>query len=148
VQRAHRGVGIPGALGAVACKHLGQGVGVLGQMLQRHRTVLDKAHRFAVATQAHHDVEAGLAHFPQIFLCAVVHHLDHAAREPQVTHQGHQITQMREQWLLGFAAELHQQDGRGLTVVDVGRERRADGGRKRRVLQAQVDHGAIHQLHR
>ncbi len=40
-------------------------VGVFGQMLERHRAVLDEAHRLAVALEAHHDVEAGLAHLPQ-----------------------------------------------------------------------------------
>ena len=46
-------------------EHLGQRVGVFGQVLQRHGAVLDEAHRLAVALQAHHDVEAGLAHLPQ-----------------------------------------------------------------------------------
>ncbi len=39
-------------------EHLGQAVGVLGQMLERHRAVLDERHRLAVAFHRHHDVEA------------------------------------------------------------------------------------------
>ena len=72
MQGADRGMGIPGAVGAVAGEHLGQGCGIFRQMLQRHGAILDEADRLAVAFQAHHDVEAGLAHFPQIFLRRVV----------------------------------------------------------------------------
>ena len=56
-------------------EHLGQRVGVFGEVLQRHRAVLDEADRLAVALEAHHDVEAGLAHLPQALLRRVVGHL-------------------------------------------------------------------------
>ena len=95
MQGTHRRVRVPGALGAVTCKHLGERIGVVGQVLERHGTVFDEAHRFAVAAQAHHDVQTRLAHLPQILLCAVVHHLDHAAGQTQVAHQRHQIAQVR-----------------------------------------------------
>ncbi len=87
VQRAHRGMRVPGAARAVAREHLGQRVGVLGQVLQRHGAVFDEAHRLAVALQAHHDVQAGLAHFPQGLLRRLVGHLHHAAGQAQVAHQ-------------------------------------------------------------
>ena len=54
---------------------------------QRHRAVFDEADRLAVALQAHHDVQAGLAHLPQRLLRRLVDHLDHAAGQAQVAHQ-------------------------------------------------------------
>ena len=91
VQRADRGMGVPGAARAVAREHLGQRVGVVGQVLERHGAVLDEADRLAVALQAHHDVEAGLAHLPQVLLRRVVGHLDHAAGQAEVAHQLDQV---------------------------------------------------------
>ena len=87
MQGADRGMGIPGAVGAVAREHLGQRRGIFRQMLQRHGAILDEADRFAVALQAHHDVEAGLAHLPQILLRRVVLHFHHAAGQAQIAHQ-------------------------------------------------------------
>ena len=72
-------------------EHLGQRVGVVGEVLERHRAVLDEADRLAVALEAHHDVEAGLAHLPQVLLRRVVGHLDHAARQAEVAHQLDQL---------------------------------------------------------
>ena len=48
MKRAHRGVRIPGATRAVTAKHLSQPVGVLRKMLERNRTVLDKAHGLSI----------------------------------------------------------------------------------------------------
>ena len=68
VQAAHRGVRVPGALGAVLAEDLGQLRGVLGQVLERHRAVLDEGHRLPVALHRHHDVEPRLAHVPERLL--------------------------------------------------------------------------------
>ena len=76
VQRAHRGVRVPGAARAVAREDLGERVGVAGEMRERHRAILDEADRFAITLQAHHDVEPSLAHLPEILLQRVVDHLD------------------------------------------------------------------------
>ena len=64
VQGAYRGMRIPSAFGAMPFKNFCQGVGVFGQMHQRNSAVFNKAHRFAVALQAHHDVEACFTNFP------------------------------------------------------------------------------------
>ena len=146
MQSAHRGVGVPSAPAAVFAKHPGQGIGVLGQALQRHGAVLNEAHRFAVAAQAHHDVQARLAHFPQVFLRCIFHHLDHAAGQTQVAHQLHQLFDFVRD--VGFAGpgKLHQQHRLRHAAVDVRRQGGANGGRKGRVLQRQLDHGAVHQL--
>ena len=65
MQRADRGVRVPGAARAVLGEHLGQALRVVGEVLQRHGAVLDEGDRLAVALHGHHDVEPGLAHFPQ-----------------------------------------------------------------------------------
>src|SRR6185503_4781798 len=57
VQGADTGMRVPGAAGAVFPEHFGQPVGVFGQMLERHRAVLDERDRLAVAFHRHHDVE-------------------------------------------------------------------------------------------
>ena len=88
VQRAHRGMRVPGAVRAVPAEDLGERVGVVGQVLERNGAVLDEAHRFAVAFEAHHDVEGGLAHLPDLLLGDRVGHLDHASGRAEIAHQG------------------------------------------------------------
>jgi hypothetical protein len=85
----------------VLAEHLGQAVGVFGQVLQRHGAVFDEADRLAVALEAHHDVEAGLAHLPQVLLRRVVDHFDHAAGQAQVAHQFDQLPDFRRDVGLG-----------------------------------------------
>ena len=48
MQAADRSVGVPGAAGAVLLEHLGQPRGVVGEMLQRHRAILDEGDRLAL----------------------------------------------------------------------------------------------------
>jgi hypothetical protein len=86
VQGTDRGMGIPGAAGAVLREHRRQRVGVVGEVLERHRAILDEADRFAVALQAHHDVEPGLPHLPEAPLRRVVDYLDHAVRQTEIAH--------------------------------------------------------------
>ena len=68
VQGADGRVRVPGAARSVPREHLVEALRVLREMLQRHRAVLDEGHRLAVALHRHHDVEAGLAHFPDVAL--------------------------------------------------------------------------------
>ncbi len=142
VQRAHRGMGIPGAACAVAGEHVGERVGVLGQVVERHRAVFDEAHRLAVALQAHHDVQAGLANLPEVLLRRLVDQAHHAAGQAEVAHQRHQLIELGRQFAFRFTAELDQQNRR--RPAD---QRRFNRRAKRRVRQAQVDHGAIDQFH-
>ena len=86
VQAADRGVRVPGAPGAVLLEHLGQAVGIFGEVLERHRAVFDERHGFAVAFHRHHDVEPRLAHFPDVALQRAVGDFDHASRQPEFTH--------------------------------------------------------------
>ncbi|MCG3189048.1 MAG: hypothetical protein LKCHEGNO_01291 [Burkholderiaceae bacterium] len=143
VQRADRRVRVPGAARAVAREHLGQRRGVLGQVRQRYRAVFDEADRLAVALEAHHDVEPGLAHLPQRLLRRRFGHLHHAARQPEVAHQLDQRAQAGALRRAVVAAELHQQDRLGFAD-----ECTFDHRRERRVGARQLDHRAVDQLDR
>ena len=57
-------MGVPSAFAAVLAEDFRQRVGVFGQMNKRYGTVFNKAHRFAIALEAHHDVQARLANVP------------------------------------------------------------------------------------
>ena len=143
MQRAHRRMGIPGAAAAVAREHLGQRIGVLGQVDQRHGTVLDEADRLAVALQAHHDVQAGFADLPQSLLRRLVKHLDHRAGQAQVAHQLDQRAQLRQQCAAVVAAELDQQNRRRL-AQQRGLDRRTECW----VVARQIDHRSVDQFDR
>ena len=80
VQGADRCMCVPSAACAMTRKHVAERGGVVGQVLQGHGAVFYEAHRFAVALQAHHDVEACFAHFPQGLLRCFVGQFDHAVR--------------------------------------------------------------------
>ena len=103
MQRANGGVGVPSAFAAVAFEDLGQCIGVFGQVFQRDSAVFDEAHRLAVALQAHHDVEAGFAHFPEVFLRCVFSHFDHRAGQAELAHELDQLANFRQQVGLGCA---------------------------------------------
>ncbi len=147
MQRADRGVGIPGPARAVTRKDFGEPGRVFREVLQRHCAVLDEADGLAVALQGHHDVQARLADIPQRFLRRRVRHRHHRAGQAEVRHQFHQRIELRQQTGPVFTAELHQQDrfGRRRGRVDqCGLHHRPE----HRVAARQVDHGAVHQLHR
>ena len=103
MQRADRFTGIPGAFAAVFPEDFGQRAGVFGQMRQRHGAVFNKAHRLAIALQAHHDVQAGFADFPQVFLRCIVNHFNHGAGQAQIAHQLYQLFDFGQQISLGMA---------------------------------------------
>ena len=79
MQAADRGVRIPGAAGAVLLEDGGEPRGVVREMLERHRAVLDERDRFALLLHRHHDVEAGGAHLGDGGLQGGIEHLDHPA---------------------------------------------------------------------
>ncbi len=143
VQRADRRVRVPGAARSVAREHLGQRVGVVGEVRERHRAVLDEADRLAVALQAHHDVEAGLPHLPEALLRAVVGHLDDASRQAQVAHQRDEMRELRDERRLRVAGELDQQDRRRFARKRALHRRRESG-----VGEREVDHRPVDQLDR
>ncbi len=115
VQRTDGGVRIPGAVSAMSLENLRELLGVIGQMLERDRAVLDEADRFAVAFEAHHDIEPGFAHVPYISLRPGIGDSHHAVRESKIAHEFSQ------------AREPAVQTGRGLRRRTPPAESRPDG---------------------
>ena len=113
VQRAYRGMGIPGTSRAVTCKDLAQCCGVFGKMFKGYGTVLDETDRFTIPTQAHHDVQARFAYFPECFLRSLIRHFHDATVLSQITHEAHQVVQALDQACVLFTAEFNQKDGLG-----------------------------------
>ena len=144
VQRADRRMGVPGAARAVPAEYLGERVGVLGQVLQRHRAVLDEADRLAVALEAHHDVQAGLAHFPQRLL--------RRRRPPGAPRESGRprspiSSTRRSRWRTSGAFSSPENSTSSTASgwpITAPRDHRREG----RVLQRQLDHGAVHQFDR
>ena len=147
MQRAHRGVGIPGALGAVTSKDLREAGRVVRQVFQWHRAVFNEGHRLAVAPQGHHDVEARLADLPKSRLPLGVSHGDHRAGQPQVSHEFLQGQEVSAKPLEVLTSKLHQQEGIGLTPAHV-HQGILNYGSKNRVHAAKLNHGAVHQFNR
>jgi hypothetical protein len=111
-------------------------------MLQRHGAILDEGDGLTVALHGHHDVEPGLAHFPQLGLRPRLRHLDHAAGQAEIAHQLDQPREIAHLRLALLARELDQQDGLG--IADQGAlDDRPEGG----IGARQLDHRAIDQLH-
>ena len=79
MKASHRGMRVPGALGAVPVEDTGQPVGIFGEVLQLDGAILEEGHRLRLAFLAHHDVEAGFAPFGHPSLHRRVKRIDHAA---------------------------------------------------------------------
>ena len=143
VQAADGGVRVPRAPGAVLLEDPVEALGVFAQVLERHRAVLDEGHRFAVPLHGHHDVEAGLADLPNGVPEGAVGDRHHGVGEAEGGHEIGQLVQTA--LLLGFlvAGELDQEK-RFACVVDQPLYGRPEG----RNIARQVDHGAVHHLHR
>lgn len=86
MQAADRGMRIPGAARPMLLEHRRHRVGVVGEMLQRHRAILDEGDRLPVAFHRHHDVEAGFAHLPDRLLPGRLDHLHHRIGEAVIGH--------------------------------------------------------------
>ena len=126
------------------CEHLGQRIGVVGQVLERHRAVLDEADRLAVALQAHHDVEAGLAHLPQVLL-------RRRRRASRTTLPGRPRSPISSTSCasLGVSAALSS-PANSTSRIAAGRPISAVSivGRNAGLAQRQLDHRAVDQLDR
>ena len=109
VQTAHRGMGIPGASGAVFLEYACQPIGILRQVFQLHRAVFNKRYRFAVAFHRHHDVQASLAHLPDSRLKFGIEHFDHGTGEAEVCHQLNQLGELADLQVAIFAGKFDQQ---------------------------------------
>ena len=99
MQAAFGGVGIHGAAGAMLGEDRVQPVGVVGEMRQRHRAILDERDRLALLLHRHHDVEAGGAEIGDGGLQRRLDDLDHAAPfalrvVPAEAEIGHQLAEL------------------------------------------------------
>ena len=125
-------------------EHLGEPLGVLGEVLERHRAVLDERDRLPVALHRHHDVEAGLAHLPERALerrrpCISTT----ASGKPRSPISSTRRCTPAACGSRVVAGELDQQDRSGSPFT-----KRLDHRRERRVGARQLDHRAVHELHR
>ena len=87
VQTTHGRMRVPGSACPVLLEHLGQAIGVFGQVLERHGTVLDERHRFTVSLHRHHDVESGFADIPDGVLESCVFDLDDAVGQAKIAQE-------------------------------------------------------------
>jgi len=115
--------------------------------MERHGAVFNETDRLSITLQAHHDIEASLAHLPQILLRRLGLHFHHTAGQAQIAHQRHQVRKLAQQGRLVVAGKFHQQNGLR-NRVRMADQRIFHGGAKDRIGQRQLDHDAVHQLHR
>ena len=102
-------------------KHLGQPVGVFGEVLEPHRAVLDEGDRLPVALHRHHDVEAFLADVHDRACSADRSPRSRrlwrpAAQEAEIAHQLDELFQAAQIVVAVVAGELGQQDRVGLAA--------------------------------
>ena len=140
---------VPGAARAVPLEHIGETARIIGEMLERHRAVLDEGDGFALLLHRHHDVEAGRAQVGDRRLQAGIEHLDDAApfragpvpAEAEIAHQFVKHPQAAQVFLVIVLAELDQQDCFRFCSHEALQRRLEDRDRA-----GQFDHGAVDQL--
>ena len=151
MQAANRGVASQVPVVPFLLKHVGEARGVVGEMIERHRAVLDEGNRLSRVLHRHHDVEAGSAQLCDRGLELGIEHIDHAAPIiagvlPVEAEIAHQLMQPRQAAFIlipfGFR-EFHQQQRGGLAAHE-RLQRRAEHGD----LAGERDHGQVDQFHR
>jgi hypothetical protein len=143
VQAADGGVRIPRALGAVLLEHGGEALGVIGEVLQRHRAILDEGDRLSLALHRHHDVEAGRAYAPDRALPGCVGDFHDACGIAEVAHQFVELGEAAHVLRLLVFREFNKQQ-RIRLAAHVGLHHRAEHGD----VAGEFDQCAIHHLHR
>ena len=111
VQAADASVRVPGALGAVLGEDGGEALGVVGQMLERHRAVLDEGDGLSLGLHRHHDVEAGGAHLPHRALAGRIRDLYDALGVAEVAHQLIEPIEAAQVLRLAVLGKLDEQQG-------------------------------------
>ncbi len=142
---------VPGAARAVLLENGGEARGVIGQMLERHRAVLDEGNRLSLFFHRHHDVEAGGAKLGDRALQGGIEHFDDAAplfsalvpAEAEIAHQVLEALQPADIFFLIVLAEFDEQDRVGIPAHEF-LQRRAEHGDRR----GKLDHGAVDELDR
>jgi hypothetical protein len=124
MQAAFGSVRVHGAAGAVFGEDGVETLGIVGEMWQRDRAVLNEGNRLALLLHRHHDVEAGGAKLGDRGLQRRLRDLDHAAPfalglVPAKTEIGHQLAKLLQALkILGLVllGELHDQDRIGIAA--------------------------------
>ena len=157
VQATHRGVCVPCARGAVASEHLVQPIGVLGDMLQRHRAIFDERNRLPVGLHRHDDVETGFADGPDLLLKCGIRGAHHGVRMAERSHEVFEFREVVDLAVEFLTGELDQQECRGCSLGEAlyGRTERGIVSREtqQRLVQ-QLDGGwmqlddVLHGVHR
>ena len=151
VQAPLRGVGIKSALCAVLLEDRGEPVGVVGEMGQRNRAVLDEGDRLALLLHRHHHVEPGGAELGDRDLKRRFGDLDDAAplarrpipAEAEVAHQLVEPLEAAQVLRLVLLGELdHQQR------VRIAAHDRLHGRPEHGDVAPERDHGAVDQFDR
>ncbi len=143
MQAADGGVGVPRAPRAVLREHVRHGVGVVGEVLERHRAILNERDRLGVALHRHHDVEAGFAHLPDRFLAGRLVDLDHRVGMAVIGHTGVEALEVPLEFGEILARELREQQTVRRAAGDVG-----ERGAKQRDVGAEHQHVVVDELHR
>ena len=143
MQTADGGMGVPGAARAVAGEHLRHRVGVIREMLQRHRAILDEGDGLRIPLHRHHDVEAGLAYLPDRFLADRLRHLHHGVHMAVIGHTGIEALEVAHQCVPVVAGEFHQEQTIRRATGDVGQRRP-----EHRDVGAEHQHVVVDELHR
>ncbi len=151
MQAAGAGMGIPGAARAVFLEDCRQPAGIIGEMDERHRAVLNERNRFALLLHRHHDVEAAGAHVGDGGLQIGAEHFDHAAPfvaalvpgKSEIANQVLEPPQPAQVLFVIILAELDQQNG-GRRLAHEFVQRRTEN----RDLARELDHGAVDQFDR
>ena len=151
VQTAFGGVGIHGAARAVLLENPVEPVGIVGELRQRHCTVLDEGNRLSFLLHRHHDVEAGGAEVSDRRLHCGLDHIDHAAPFalwliPAETEIAHQVGELLELCEVGGLIGLRKFDDQQRFRLTL--HHGFDSRPEHRDVAAKRDHGAVDQLHR
>ena len=143
MQAAHGCVRIPGALGAMLGENLIQLFGVIRQIIQTDRAIFNEGNRFPIALHGHHDIEASFTHLSNRCLKACISGAHHLAGMAQIRHHFIKPGQIPHQRAIFLAVEFHNQQ-----AIRFANQHLVNRGAIDRDGTPQIDHGAIHQLHR
>ena len=151
MQAALGGMRIHGAAGAVLGEDGVEPLGIVGEVRQRHRAILDKGDRLALLLHRHHDVEAGGAEIGDAGLQGGFGDLDHAApfalrlvpAKAEVGHQFAELLQAMQVFGLVLLGEFDDQHRIGIAAHGG-----LDDRLEHRDVAAERNHGAVDQFDR
>jgi hypothetical protein len=142
VETADAGMAVVGRLRPVITDDFLETAHELGQLLGRHRRILDVGDGLEVAAHGHEQAQTGLTHAPPVALLRLIGGRHRGVAEPLAGEVGLQLLQFRDGLVLGIAVELDEQDGAGVALHKLGEL--AEAGAE----AAALDNGVVDQLDR